>query len=70
MTGDSLQLALCRACLEHVGDGYGGVAVGEVWVVPATAHRDAEPVARHAGKGHIVELPYHPLPTLCERENR
>ncbi len=58
------KFALGRAALQHIRDGDGGVAVGEVGVVPTPGHGDAEPVARHPAQGHVVQLPGDPFSSL------
>ncbi|KAJ8873655.1 hypothetical protein PR048_024480 [Dryococelus australis] len=62
--GGDLKLALGWTRLEHVRDGDGRVAVGEVRVVPTPADRNAEAIAGDAGQGHVVVLPHHPFPAL------
>ena len=45
------EFALGGPVLEHIGDGDGGISIGEVRVVHAAAHRDAEAKATLLQKG-------------------
>ena len=46
---NSLKFSLGGPRLEDVRDGDGGVAVGEVGIVPSPRHGDSEPVAGNPG---------------------
>jgi len=64
LASDLLESSFGWSSFEDVRDGDGGVTVGEVRVVSASAHRDAEAIAGHPAQVDRVVLPRYAFASL------